>query len=104
MSCAITVDGTSSTGQTATSLRRRPSVARSVLSIGYRGMRGPAVSADMHRLRVRAAERYLDTYRTLRPEALADLPLWLSTIGQLLLAREPDTAFAEELTARWIDL
>jgi hypothetical protein len=67
-----------------------------VLSIGHRGMRGPAVFVDMHRLRVRAVERYLDTYRTLRPEALADLPLWLSTIGQILLAREPDTAFAEE--------
>jgi hypothetical protein len=48
-------------------------------------------------------ERYLDTYTTVRPEALADLPMWLSTIGRLLLAREPDTAFADELTERWID-
>jgi aminoglycoside phosphotransferase (APT) family kinase protein len=78
-------------------------VACSVLSIGYRGMRGPDASLDRHRRRVRAAERYLDTYRALRPEALADLPVWLSTIGRLLLAREPDTAFADELTARWID-
>jgi Phosphotransferase enzyme family len=78
-------------------------VAGSVLSIGYRGMRGRAASLDWHRQRVRAAERYLDTYTTVRPEALADLPMWLSTIGRLLLAREPDTAFADELTERWID-
>jgi hypothetical protein len=78
-------------------------VACSVLSIGYRGMRGPDTALDRHRRRVRAAERYLDTYRTLRPAALADLPMWLSAIGQLLLAREPDTAFADELRARWID-
>ncbi len=78
-------------------------VACSVLSIGYRGMRGPDSSLEWHRRRVRAAERYLDTYRTLRPEALADLPLWLSTIGRLLLDREPDTAFADELRTRWIE-
>ena len=78
-------------------------VACSVLSIGYRGLRGPGVSLDVHRRRVRAADRYLETYRTLRPEALHDLPMWLRTIGRLLLAQEPDTAFADELTARWID-
>ena len=78
-------------------------VACSVLSIGYRGMRGRSASLDVHRLRVRAAERYLDTYRTLRPAALANLPLWLATIGRLLLAQEPDTAFADELRTRWID-
>jgi hypothetical protein len=78
-------------------------VACSVLSIGYRGMRGPDASLDRHHRRVRAAERYLETYRILRPEALADLPSWLSTIGRLLLAREPDTAFADDLKARWID-
>ncbi len=78
-------------------------VACSVLSIGYRGMRGPNASVDWHRRRVRAAERYLDTYRMLRPEALADLPMWLSIIGRLLLASEPDTAFADEMTTRWID-
>ncbi len=78
-------------------------VACSALSIGYRGLFGPDASLDWHRRRVRAAERYLDTYRALRPEALTDLPMWLSTIGRLLLAREPDTAFADDLTARWID-
>jgi aminoglycoside phosphotransferase (APT) family kinase protein len=78
-------------------------VACSVLSIGYRGMRGLGASVAWHRRRVRAAERYLDTYRALRPEALADLPMWLSTIGRLLLATEPDTAFADELAARWIN-
>jgi hypothetical protein len=78
-------------------------VACSVLSIGYRGMRGPDASLEWHRRRVRAAERYLDTYRMLRPEAVTDLPMWLATIGRLLLASEPDTAFADEMTARWID-
>jgi aminoglycoside phosphotransferase (APT) family kinase protein len=77
-------------------------VACSVLAIGYRGLRGPDASVDVHRRRVRAAERYLEAYRELRPAALADLPSWLTTIGHLLLAREPDTAFADELTARWI--
>jgi hypothetical protein len=77
-------------------------VACSVLSIGYRGMLGSHASVDLHGRRLRAAERYLDTYRALRPEALADLPEWLRTIGRLLLEREPDTAFADELTARWI--
>jgi hypothetical protein len=60
-------------------------------------------SLDVHRRRVRAAERCLDTYRTLRPAALRDLPTWLTTIGRLVLAQEPDTAFADELTSRWID-
>ena len=78
-------------------------VACSVLAIGYRGMRGADASLDVHRHRVRAAERYLDTYRTLRPAALLDLPMWLTTIGRLLLDREPDTAFADELRTRWID-
>jgi hypothetical protein len=78
-------------------------VACSVLAIGYRGLREAAASLEVHRHRVRAAERYLDTYRTLRPAALLDLPRWLTTIGRILLAREPDTAFADELTARWID-
>jgi len=78
-------------------------VACSVLSIGYRGMRGADASVDVHRRRVRAADRYLETYRSLRPEALADLPTWLTTIGRLLLDREPDTAFADELAVRWID-
>ena len=77
-------------------------VACSVLTIGYRGLRGPDASLDVHRRRVRAAERYLETYRTLRPAALRDLPLWLATIGRLLLAREDDIAFADELTGRWI--
>jgi hypothetical protein len=78
-------------------------VACSVLAIGYRGLRGSGTSDEVHRRRVRAAERYLETYRTLRPEALLDLPMWLTTIGHLLLAREPDTAFADEMTAKWID-
>ena len=78
-------------------------VACSVLAIGYRGLRGAGASLDLHRRRVRAAERYLDTYGTLRPAALVDLPTWLTTIGRLLLDREPDTAFADELTTRWID-
>ena len=79
-------------------------VACSVLSIGYRGLRGAdAAALDVHRRRTRAAERYLDTYRTSRPAALEDLPMWLATIGRLLLEREPDTAFADELTTRWID-
>jgi aminoglycoside phosphotransferase (APT) family kinase protein len=78
-------------------------VACSVLSIGYRGMRRPHASVDLHRRRVRAAERYLVTYRELRPHALADLPVWLSTLGRLLLEREPDMAFAGEMSARWID-
>jgi aminoglycoside phosphotransferase (APT) family kinase protein len=78
-------------------------VACSVLAIGYRGRRAADASLDAHRRRVRAAERYLDTYRALRPAALADLPVWLTTIGRLLLAQEPDIAFADELTSRWID-
>jgi Phosphotransferase enzyme family len=78
-------------------------VACSVLAIGYRGLRGAGASLDVHRRRVRAAERYLDTYRALRPAALRDLPMLLTTIGRLLLAQEPDTAFADELTSRWID-
>ena len=78
-------------------------VACSVLAIGYRGLRGSDASLDLHRRRVRAAERYLDTYRTLRPQALATFPSGSATIGRLLLDREPDTAFADELTARWID-
>jgi aminoglycoside phosphotransferase (APT) family kinase protein len=77
-------------------------VACSVLAIGYRGMRDPDASLEWHRRRVRAAERYLETYRMLRPEALTDLPMWLSIVGRLLLAREPDTAFADEMRARWI--
>jgi Ser/Thr protein kinase RdoA (MazF antagonist) len=78
-------------------------VACSVLAIAYRGLRGADASLDAHRRRGRAAERYLDTYRTLRPTALRDLPMWLATIGRLLLSQEPDTAFADELTSRWID-
>jgi hypothetical protein len=78
-------------------------VACSVLAIGYRGLRGADASLDVHRRRVRAAERYLDAYRALRPAALLNLPMWLMTIGRLLLAQEPDTAFADELTTRWID-
>ena len=78
-------------------------VACSVLAICYRGLRGANAPLDVHRRRVRAAERYLDTYRTLRPAALWDLPMWLTTMGRLLLAKEPDTAFADELTSRWID-
>ena len=78
-------------------------VACSVLAIGYRGLRGATASLDVHRRRVRAAERYLDAYRTLRPAALVDLRIWLATIGRLLLAQEPDTAFADDLTTRWID-
>ena len=73
-------------------------VACSVLAIGYRGMRGPDASRDVHDRRVRAADRYLETYRTLRADALGDLPMWLRTIGRLLLAQEPDTAFADELS------
>jgi len=78
-------------------------VACSVLSIGYRGVRRGQGSIDVHRRRVRAAERYLDTYRALRPAALGDFPMWIAVIGRLLLTREPDLAFADELTARWID-
>jgi Ser/Thr protein kinase RdoA (MazF antagonist) len=78
-------------------------VACSVLSIGYRGLHGPGASPEVLHRRVRAAERYLDTYRTLRPAALLDLPRWLTTIGRLLLEREPDLAFADDLRSRFID-
>jgi hypothetical protein len=78
-------------------------VACSMLSIGYRGMREGNADLDQHLRRKRAADRYLDTYRELQPHALTDLPTWLSVIGQLLLTREPDTAFADELAAQWID-
>jgi aminoglycoside phosphotransferase (APT) family kinase protein len=78
-------------------------VACSALSIGYRGLRGARATVEVHRVRVRAAERYLAAYRSLRPSVLADLPLWLATIGRLLVDREPDTAYADDLTARWIE-
>ncbi|MET0325802.1 MAG: phosphotransferase [Ilumatobacteraceae bacterium] len=77
-------------------------VACSVLAIGYRGVRAADASIEVHRRRLRAAERYLDTYRALRPSALHDLPTWLTTIGRILLEREPDLAFADEMTSRWI--
>jgi hypothetical protein len=67
-------------------------VACSVLAIGYRGLRdGPS------------AARHLQRYATLRPGSLDDLIVWTTAIGSLLLEREPETAFADELRSRWIN-
>jgi hypothetical protein len=76
-------------------------VACSVVSIGYRGAHGPDASVEVHRRRVQAAERYLDAYRTLRPAELDDIGPWIGVIGRLLIAQEPDLAFADELANRW---
>ena len=70
-------------------------VACSVLAIGYRSLHGTEASPDVHRRRVRAAERYLDTYRALSPAAMRDFPDWIDPIGRLLLTQEPDLAFAD---------
>lgn len=77
-------------------------VACSVLAIGYRGLRdGPRADAA-HLYRQRAADTYLERYTALRPGSLDDLIMWTTVIGALLLEREPDTAFADELRSRWI--
>jgi hypothetical protein len=78
-------------------------VACSVLSIGYRGVHGADASRHVHERRVRAAERYLDTYSARRPAVARDVPTWIAVIGRLLLEQEPDLAFADELAARWLE-
>ena len=77
-------------------------VACSVLAIGYRGLRAGPDASRVHRRRIRAADTYLRRYTALRPENLDDLTLWTTAIGTLLLEREPDTAFADELRRQWI--
>jgi Ser/Thr protein kinase RdoA (MazF antagonist) len=77
-------------------------VACSVLAIGYRGLRDGPSAARAHQRRQRAADTYLERYTTLRPGGLDDLIVWTTAIGALLLEREPETAFADELRSRWI--
>jgi thiamine kinase len=78
-------------------------VACSALAIGYRGLRvGTPGLERAHHLRQAVLAAYLEAYEALRPEVTAALAEWLSTIGALLLAQEPDTAFADELRERWI--
>jgi len=79
-------------------------VACAVLAIGYRGLRGPDASIDVHRRRVRAADRYLNAYRARSSDALVDFSMWMDAIGRLLFEQEPDLAFANDLAARWIHL
>lgn len=78
-------------------------VACSVLSIGYRGLRDGPKAMAVHELRIRAADSYLRHYTTLRPGGFDDLRRWTTAIGTLLLEREPDIAFADDLRRRWID-
>lgn len=77
-------------------------VACSVLAMGYRGLRDGPNAAHQHDLRVRAADMYLARYASLRPGTLDDLTVWTTAIGTVLLDREPETAFADELRSRWI--
>jgi hypothetical protein len=77
-------------------------VACSVLAIGYRGLRDGPLAAIAHRRRQRVADTYLERYAAFRPGRLDDLIVWTTAIGALLLEREPDTAFADELRSRWI--
>jgi Ser/Thr protein kinase RdoA (MazF antagonist) len=77
-------------------------VACSVLAIGYRGLRDGPSAARHHWRRQRIADTYLERYATLRPGSLDDLIVWTTAIGALLLEREPETAFADELRSRWI--
>jgi hypothetical protein len=78
-------------------------VACSVLAIGYRGLRNGPDAANAHTRRIRMADAYLERYSTFRPGTLDDLRLWTTAIGTLLLDREPETAFADELRRQWID-
>ena len=82
---------------------RAADVAASVLTIGYRGLRDGPKASEFHERRIRAADSYLRHYMTLRPVGLDDLRRWTTAIGTLLLEREPDTAFADDLRRRWID-
>jgi hypothetical protein len=77
-------------------------VACSVLAIGYRGLRDGPTAARAHERRIRAADTYLERYSALRPGTLDDLTRWTTAIGTLLLEREPETAFADELRRQWI--
>ena len=77
-------------------------VACSVLAIGYRGLRNGPSAARAHQRRQRAADTYLERYATLRPDSLDGLIGWTTAIGTLLLEREPETAYADELRSRWI--
>lgn len=77
-------------------------VACSVLAIGYRGLRGGPEVGRAHQHRQRAADMYLQRYTALRPVIADDLLMWTTVIGTLLLEREPETAFADELLSRWI--
>jgi Ser/Thr protein kinase RdoA (MazF antagonist) len=79
-------------------------VACSVLAIGYRGLRDGPAAEHAHARRIRAADDYLERYSKLRPGTLDDLRLWTTTIGTLLLDREPETAFADALRRQWIDV
>jgi hypothetical protein len=78
-------------------------VASSVLTMGYRGLRDGPKALEVHQRRRRAADSYLRHYTMLRPGCLDDLRIWTTAIGTLLLEREPDTPFADDLRARWID-
>jgi len=78
-------------------------VASSVLTIGYRGLHDGPKAEGLHQLRIHAAESYLRHYATLRPGVLDDLRRWTTAIGTLLLEREPETPFADDLRRRWID-
>jgi hypothetical protein len=77
-------------------------VACSVLAVGYRGLRDGPTAARTHQRRIRIADGYLERYVALRPGTLDDLTLWTTAIGTLLLEREPETAFADELRRQWI--
>ena len=77
-------------------------VACSVLAIGYRGLRDGPSAPIAHQRRQRIADTYLERYAAFRPGSLDDLVVWTTAIGALLLEREPETAFADELRSRWI--
>jgi tRNA A-37 threonylcarbamoyl transferase component Bud32 len=77
-------------------------VACSVLAFGYRGLRDGPRAEVAHERRRRAAETYLERYAAIRPGVLDDLLVWTTAIGSLLLEREPETAFADDLRSRWI--
>jgi Ser/Thr protein kinase RdoA (MazF antagonist) len=78
-------------------------VACTMLAIGYRALPASRADEEVHRRRMSVADRYLGAYRERRPGALHDLATWMAVIGRLLLEQEPDTAFADELRARWLE-
>ena len=82
---------------------RAADVASSVLTIGYRGLRDGPKAMKIHQHRIRVADSYLRHYTALRPGSVDDLRRWTTAIGTVLLDREPDTPFADDLRSRWID-